>query len=71
MRNKIITPDYTEYQLNKDCKITIWQDKTLSISLREDTVDLNSTEVEALSRVIGEYKVQKQIYDNNGRTVND
>ena len=66
MVNKIRTPNYTEYQLNKDCKITIWNDKTLSISLREDTVDLNSTEVEALGRVLGEYKVQKQIYDKKG-----
>ena len=67
MVNKIRTPNYTEYQLNKDCKITIWNDKTLSISLREDTVDLNRIEVQALSRILGEYKIQKQIYDNNGR----
>ena len=54
--NKIITPEVNIYQINKDCTIKIWNDKTLSILLQEDTVDLNPKEVLDLYRIVSSYK---------------
>ena len=61
------TNEYTEYRINKELKLTIWNDKKLSISLLEDTVDLDPYEVKKLERVIGKYNVHKDILNNEAK----
>jgi len=60
------TNEYTEYRINKELKLTIWTDKKLSISLLEDTVDLDPYEVKKLERVIGKYNVHNDIRNTHG-----
>ena len=52
------TNEYTEYRINKELKLTIWNDKKLSISLLEDTVDLDPWEVKELHRITSRYKAR-------------
>ena len=54
--NKIITPECSTYQINKNLTIKIWKDKTFSILLTEDTADLNPKEVLDLYRIVSSYK---------------
>ena len=61
------TNEYTEYRINKELKVIIWNDKKLSISLLEDTVDLDPYEVKKLERVIGKYNVHNDILNNEAK----
>ena len=54
--NKIITPEHSTYQINKQLTIRVWNDKTFSILLPEDTVDLTPSEVKDLHRITSQYK---------------
>lgn len=40
--------EYTEYKINDKLKITVYPDDTISLSLPEDTVDLNHEELDNL-----------------------
>ena len=62
--------DCIEFQINKHMNIKIYEDNTLSINLREDTIDLNTTEVKKLERIIAKYHVLKDIR-KGGTTKND
>ena len=54
--NKIITPESSTYQIKKGLTIKIWNDKTFSILLEEDTIDLTPSEVKDLHRITSAYK---------------
>ena len=57
MINKIITPEVNTYQIKKGLTIKIWNDKTFSILLEDDTVDLTPNEViNDLYRIVSAYK---------------
>ena len=56
MINKIITPEVNTYQIKKGLTIKIWNDKTFSILLTEDMVDLTPSEVKDLYRITSRYK---------------
>ena len=56
MMNKIITPECSTYQIKKGLTIKIWNDKTFSIILTEDMVDLTPSEVRDLHRITSAYK---------------
>ena len=56
MINKIITPEVNTYQIKKGLTIKIWNDKTFSILLTEDMVDLTPSEVKDLYRITSAYK---------------
>ena len=54
---KIITPECNTYQIKKDLTIKIWNDKTFSIILEEDMIDLTPQEViNDLARIVSAYK---------------
>ena len=62
--NKIITPKCSTYMLNKDCTIKIWNDKTFSILLSEDTVDLQPREVKELHKITSAYKATYEKWED-------
>ena len=61
--NKIITPECSTYQINKDLTIKIWKDKTFSILLTEDTADLKPQEVLDLYRIVSSYKATYETWE--------
>lgn len=54
--NKIVTPEHSTYQINKDCTIKIRNDKTFTIILPEGIVTLQPMEVKDLHRITSAYK---------------
>ena len=63
--NKIITPECSTYQINKNLTIKIWKDKTFSILLTEDTVALTPKEVLDLYRIVSSYKATYEQWEEH------